>query len=219
MQTKPLVNDQAESIRSAASCSIVVLASGFGSNLQVILDACHADLLPARVTAVVSDQAEAYALERARQAGIPAVVFPWQPYRQAGQTRQAYDTDLASLVAEYSPSWVVLAGWMRLLSCSFLDVFPMKVVNLHPALPGTFPGTNAIERAWLAFQEGSLTHTGVMVHLVPDEGVDSGPVVAQETVPVFPTDSLESLASRIHSVEHRLLVSALYSLITTDPGR
>jgi folate-dependent phosphoribosylglycinamide formyltransferase PurN len=88
------------------------------------------------------------------------------------------------------------------------------VINLHPALPGTFPGTHAIERAFEAFARGEIRATGVMVHLVPDEGVDSGPVLAQEEVPIRPDDTLESLEARVHDVEHRLLVDAIRKVLT-----
>lgn len=196
--------------------NLVVLISGHGSNLQAILEACAAGELPARVVAVVSNKAEAYGLERARQAHLPALHQPKLPT----QTRQHYDSDLADRIAPYQPDWVVLAGWMRLLTPAFLNRFPQRVVNLHPALPGAFPGTRAIERAFGAYQRGEIRHTGVMVHLVPDEGVDSGPVLAQETVPIQPDDSLETLAARMHAVEHRLLIQTLSSLcqsLVSDP--
>ena len=191
------------------ACRLVVLVSGHGSNLQAILDACASGELPAQVAAVISNKGEAYGLERARLAGIPAIYHP----KPKDQERRAYDAGLADLAATYQPDWVVLAGWMRLLSNSFLGRFPGRVVNLHPALPGTFPGTEAIPRAFAAFQRGEIQHTGVMVHLVPDEGVDSGPVLAQESVPIQPEDTLEALEGRIHAVEHRLLVEALKGLI------
>jgi folate-dependent phosphoribosylglycinamide formyltransferase PurN len=116
-------------------------------------------------------------------------------------------------VAAHQPDWVVLAGWMYVLSGAFLDRFPNRVINLHPALFGAFPGAHAIERAFDAYQRGEIAHTGVMVHLVPDEGVDCGPVLAQESVQIHPRDSLADLEARIHSVEHRLLVAALAGLI------
>jgi len=191
---------------------LVVLISGFGSNLQAILDACQRGDLPARVVAVISNQEGAYGLERARLAEIPALVFP----KNRAQDRRQYDASLAEQVAIWQPGWVVLAGWMRILSSAFLDCFPNRVVNLHPALPGTFPGTHAIERAYQAYQQNQTTHTGVMVHLVPDEGVDSGPVLSQEIVPILQDDSLESLEMRVHAVEHRLLVRTLKDLILSD---
>ena len=101
---------------------------------------------------------------------------------------------------------------MRLLSSSFLNRFPERVINLHPALPGTYPGIHAIERAWESYQRGEIDRTGVMVHLVPDEDVDAGPVLAQEIVAIQPEDTLESLERRMHEVEHELLIKTLISI-------
>jgi len=95
---------------------------------------------------------------------------------------------------------------MHVLSGAFVRAFPMRVVNLHPALPGTFPGTHAIPRAYEAYKQGQITHTGVIVHLVPNEAVDVGPVIAQAEVPIQPEDTLEELEARIHATEHTLLV-------------
>jgi formyltetrahydrofolate-dependent phosphoribosylglycinamide formyltransferase len=184
---------------------LVVLISGFGSNLQAVLDAVRSGELPAQVYGVVSNKAEAFGLERARQAGIPAVVHGYK----TGQERSDYDRQLADIVAAYQPDWIVLAGWMRILSSAFLQRFPGRVVNLHPALPGTFPGTHAIERALEAYRLGQIDHTGVMVHLVPDEGVDNGPVLNQMIVPIYPADTLEVLEARVHEVEHSLLIDTL----------
>ncbi|MBI4787418.1 MAG: phosphoribosylglycinamide formyltransferase [Chloroflexi bacterium] len=187
---------------------LVVLLSGHGSNLQAILDACASGELGAQVVAVISNKPDAFGLERARRANVPAVVKA----KSKTQDRRAYDTELADLVAAYQPDCVVLAGWMRVLTMAFLQRFPNRVVNLHPALPGTFPGTHAIERAFEAYQRGEIRHTGVMVHLVPDEGVDCGPVLAQEVVPIHADDTLSAVETRIHVVEHRLLVETLKKL-------
>jgi formyltetrahydrofolate-dependent phosphoribosylglycinamide formyltransferase len=192
---------------------IAVLISGFGSNLEAILEATEAGQLPGvEVTLVVSNRAEAYGIRRAIRHGVPVIYFPLAPYTKAGRSRREYDAQLAAILHAFGVEWVVQAGWMHLFSSAFLDHFPSRVVNLHPALPGQFPGTHAIERAYRAYQQGEITHTGVMVHLVPDEAVDAGPVVAQEIVPIYPSDSLEELEARIHAVEHRLLVQALYDL-------
>lgn len=188
---------------------LVVLISGSGSNLQAILDACKRGELPARVEAVVSNRSDAYGLERARAVGVPALVKT----RVKDQDRAAYDWELAEMVSLYNPDWVVLAGWLRILTHAFLQRFSGKVVNLHPALPGTFPGLHAIERAYQAYQGGQIDRTGVMVHLVPDEGVDCGPVLAQRDVPILPLDTLETLEERIHKVEHELLVATLLNLV------
>ena len=188
--------------------SIAVLASGSGSNLQAIIDACSAGVLPADVVLVVSDRPDAYALERARRAEIAAVPLP----RADGEARADYDSRLADTVIAASPDLVVLAGWMRILTMKFLGHFPGRVVNLHPALPGELPGTHSIERAFAEFERGERTHTGVMVHLVPDEGVDDGPVLGTATVPMLPGDTAETLAERVHAAEHRLLVDTLAEL-------
>lgn len=190
---------------------LAVLASGNGSNLQAILDACSSGELDASVVAVVSDRADAYALARARAAGVPAV----ECHQRRGTSafdRRAWDAELAEIVASTSPDWVILAGFMRVLTSSFLDCFAGRVINVHPARPGELPGTKAIARALDEFAVGQRTSTGVMVHLVPDEGVDDGPVLAVEDVPIFVSDTLDTLAGRMHSVEHRLLVSTLTHL-------
>lgn len=192
---------------------LVVLVSGSGTNLQAIIDACQAGTLPAEVVAVVSNRKAAFGLVRAEKHGIPTVYHPLKPYCEAGRSRREYDADLAQAVAGYQPDWVVLAGWMHVLSMAFLERFPYRVVNLHPALPGRFPGTHAIQRAFEAFQRGEIEHTGVMVHLVPDEGVDVGPVIAQAEVPFYPEDTLDDLEARIHQTEHELLVDALRGLV------
>ena len=187
---------------------LVVLASGNGSNLQAVVDAAAAGTLPAEVVAVVSDQAAAGALTRAGAAGIPACHVG----RHDGEARADYDARLADVVAGFGPDFVVLAGWMRVLTMSFLGWFPNRVVNLHPALPGELPGIRAVERAWQEALAGERTTTGVMVHLVPDEGVDDGPVLASLTVPIHPDDTLETLSTRVHRAEHRLLVDTLATL-------
>ncbi len=189
--------------------NIVVLISGNGSNLQAIIDACAQHELNAEIAAVISNKENAFGLERARLTNIPAII----KMRQTDQDRKIYDQELADCVASYNPDFIVLAGWMHLLSNNFLQRFPKKIINLHPALPGTFPGTKAIERAYNAFKNNEITHTGVMVHFVPDEGVDSGPVILQENVPILNQDTLESLSERIHVVERKLLVNALKKLI------
>lgn len=202
---------------------IAVLVSGYGSNLQAIIDAVEGGRLPGvEVALVVSNRREAYGITRAVQHGIPVVIFPLAPYTRAGMAREAYDADLAAIIESFGVSWVVMAGWMHVLSDAFLNHFPSRVINLHPALPGAFPGTDAIERAHAAFQRGEIEQTGVMVHLVPDEAVDAGPVVMKETVPLRRGESLEELEERIHRLEHRLLVAAVYQLLCgagQEPGR
>lgn len=188
---------------------LVVLISGYGSNLQAVLDACARATLPARVAAVFSNRAEAYGLERARRSGVPALAFP----KREGESRQEYDHRLAEAVAAYAADYVILAGWMRILSMNFLAQFPNRVINLHPALPGAFPGMHAIERAYAAWKRGEIDRSGVMVHLVPDEGVDAGPVLGVEEIFFHPGETLETFEARVHEVEHRLLVDTLKTIL------
>jgi formyltetrahydrofolate-dependent phosphoribosylglycinamide formyltransferase len=188
---------------------LVVLISGNGSNLQAILDACKSGELSASVVSVISNNADAYGLIRARNASVEAIHFP----KQENESRRDHDTRLANYITTKRPDYIILAGWMRILTSAFLDHFPNRVINLHPALPGMFPGTHTIERAFDAFQRGEIDHTGVMVHLVPDEGVDNGPVLAIEIVPIYSEDTLETLEARVHQTEHRLLVQALHTII------
>ena len=189
---------------------LVVLISGNGSNLQAILDACASGELDATVVSVISNKAEAYGLIRARNVGIESIYFP----KLETESRQQYDARVAGYVTTLQPNYIILAGWMRILSNSFLSFFPNQVVNLHPALPETFPGTHSIERAFEAYQRKEISHTGVMVHLVLDEGVDNGPVLATEIVPIFADDTLESLEARVHQTEHKLLITTLKQLVT-----
>lgn len=188
---------------------LVVLISGNGSNLQAILDACASGELPASVVCVVSNRADAYGLVRAKNAGVETIHFA----KPGDESRNEYDVRLVEFVASKQPDYVVLAGWMMILTSSFLDSFPDRVINLHPALPGTFPGTHAIERAFEAYQRDEIRHTGIMVHLVPDEGVDNGPVIATEIVPINENDTLEVLEARVHQAEHILLVSTLKKIL------
>ena len=177
-----------------------VLVSGNGTNLQAILDAVARGALDARVRVVVSNQPDAPALERARKAGVPAVGISHKAY----PTREAFDEALLASLREHGVEWVVLAGFMRVLTSGFLRAWGGRVVNIHPALLPSFPGVNAVRQA--------LSHgvkvTGCTVHFV-DDGVDSGPLIAQRPVPVLDGDDETSLAARVHAAEHELFVSVL----------
>ena len=189
---------------------LVVLASGNGTNLQAIIDACESKQIDAQVVGVVSDKHEAFALNRAQCHNVETAVVAAKPH----ETRQQYDARLAQIVSAWQPHIIVLAGFMRVLSNSFLSQFPNQVINIHPALPGQLPGTRAIERAFVEFTQGTRPETGVMVHYVPDESVDNGPVIAQQTVPIHVADTLVTLEARMHATEHALVIDALQQLIT-----
>jgi phosphoribosylglycinamide formyltransferase-1 len=181
---------------------IGVLVSGDGSNLQALIDSG----LP--VAAVASNRRDAYALVRARAAGIPVGVFSLDCHA----SREERDLVMANWLEEHSVELVVCAGYMHLLTAPFLDRFPNAIVNVHPSLLPAFPGAHAIADA-LA---GGAETTGVTVHYV-DEGLDTGEVIAQEEVRVEPRDTLEE---RIHAVEYRLLPTVVHELLTERrPGR
>ncbi|MDP9436102.1 MAG: phosphoribosylglycinamide formyltransferase [Actinomycetota bacterium] len=175
-----------------------MLASGEGRTLQALLDAASGDY-PARVVAVGSDRPAARALARA--GNLPTFVVPFR------QPRQEWDRELADAVAAHAPDLVVCAGFMRILGPEFLARFPQRVLNTHPALLPSFPGAHAVPDA-LAY---GVKVTGVTVHLV-DEGVDTGPVVAQAAVRVLPDDDVAALHSRIQDVEQPLYVDAVARL-------
>ena len=174
---------------------IGVLVSGNGSNLQALIDAG----LP--ISAVASNRKDAYALERARAAGIPTATFSLDCHAD----RRERDLVMATWLEEHDVDLVVLAGYMHLLTRSFLARFPDRVVNVHPSLLPAFPGAHPIADALAA----GVETTGVTVHLV-DEGIDTGPMLRQEPVPVEPRANLEE---RLHAVEHRLLPEVVATIV------
>lgn len=193
------------------SCRLVVLVSGNGSNLQALLDAAVSGTLDAEVVAVVSNKPDAFGLSRAAKAEIATDVVEHHGKTEA---RADFDRRLAEAVSVHKPELVVLAGWMRLLTPAFLDRF--AVINLHPALPGEFPGTHAIDRAFDAWKDGTTDRSGVMVHWVPDDGVDDGPVIATTEVPFVENDTLELFEKRMHQAEHALLVDAVNLVVAEN---
>jgi phosphoribosylglycinamide formyltransferase-1 len=182
-----------------SSFRIVVLASGSGTNLQAILDQLHRQG-EIEVVGVGSDKPEAGALERGRRAGVETAVFPATDYPD----RPARDAAMGDWIESRVPSLVALAGYMQLLSAPFVERFRSRVVNIHPALLPSFPGLDAIGQALAA----GVDKTGVTVHFV-DEGVDTGPVIAQREVPVPAGASRKDLEATVHAVEHELYPEAI----------
>ncbi|KAF9209177.1 hypothetical protein BGZ49_005964 [Haplosporangium sp. Z 27] len=195
---------------------VVVLISGTGSNLQALIDAVKNGTLKAEIPLVISNRSKVYGLTRAEEAGIPTKVLALKPYTTAGKTRDEYDSDLAQLIVEAKPDLVVLAGFMHILSPTFLDQFPSTpLINLHPALPKQFDGAKAIERAFEAYKNGEIKHTGVMVHRVIQE-VDGGEPLLVKEVEIKPEDDLAALQERIHSVEHVLIVQGAVMVLEEE---
>ncbi len=179
---------------------IGVLVSGSGTNLQAILDAIARDELPAVVRLVLSNKSDAFALERARAAGVPTRVLSHRDYAD----REAFDAAMVEALRSAAVEWVVLAGFMRLVTPVFLGAFPWRVINIHPSLLPAFPGVRAVEQA-LAY---GAKVTGCTVHLV-DEGTDTGPVILQRAVAIGEHETAEALHERLHAEEHVALVAAL----------
>jgi phosphoribosylglycinamide formyltransferase-1 len=175
--------------------SIVVLISGSGSNLQAILDACSAGFIAGKVTAVLSNKAKAYGLERAKKAGAKALVLDHKAY----EDRASYDKDLIATIDQHQPDLVVLAGFMRILTPEFVQHYQGRLLNIHPSLLPKYQGLNTHQRA---IDAGDTEH-GCSVHFVTAE-LDGGPVILQAKVPVFPGDDADAVAQRVHEQEHRI---------------
>ena len=180
--------------------NFAVLASGRGGNLKAIIDAVKRNTIPAKLKLVISDKKDAYALEHARQAGIPAVHLD----PKAFPDRESFDKAVVESLKEKKIDFVVLAGYMRLVTGFFLKQFPDRVLNIHPSLLPAFKGTHAIKDAF----DGGVKVTGVTVHFVVEE-MDSGAIILQEPVRIEHHDSLETLETKIHQVEHRIYPQAI----------
>jgi len=177
-----------------------VLVSGVGSNLQAILDAIGAGTLNAQVKVVIANRPGAQALDRARAAGVSDLTIPHKDFA----SREAFDAALATALRGANVNWVVLAGFMRVLTPQFLSEYPGRIVNIHPSLLPAFPGVDAIQQAL----DYRVRLTGCTVHFV-DHGVDSGRIIAQRAVPVETGDDVSSLAARVRGAEHELFVDVL----------
>lgn len=180
---------------ASSAFSIAVLISGNGSNLQALIDAIHTQQVNASIAVVISNKADAKGLERAHLHGIPTVVIDHTDHA----SREAFDQALLAALAPYQPDLVVLAGFMRILSASFIHALQGKLINIHPSLLPLYKGTRTHQRA---LQDHAQTH-GCSVHFVTEE-LDGGPVLAQSEIAVHPDDTEESLAARVQKEEHQL---------------
>ncbi|HCO5572517.1 TPA: phosphoribosylglycinamide formyltransferase [Escherichia fergusonii] len=179
--------------------NIVVLISGNGSNLQAIIDACKVNKIKGTVRAVFSNKADAFGLERAREAGIPTHVLSANDFAN----RDAFDKQLIAEIDNYTPDVVVLAGFMRILSPTFVEHYAEKLLNIHPSLLPKYPGLHTHRQA---LENGDKEH-GTSVHFVTDE-LDGGPVILQARVPVFAGDTEDDVTARVQTQEH-----AIYPLV------
>lgn len=179
---------------------LVVLISGSGSNLQAIIDATKYQNLPIDIRAVVSNVADAYGLQRAKQANIKTKIIDHQEFKD----RSIFDRTLLSAINQYQAQLIVLAGFMRILGADFVSSFQGKIVNIHPSLLPAYPGLHTHQRAL----KDKVRFHGATVHFVTAQ-LDSGPIIIQGSVPVLVDDSIEQLQQRVHKVEHKIYPQAI----------
>ena len=205
---------------------LAVLLSGSGTNLQALIDAIESKQLPSvEIVLVVSNNPNAYGLQRALKHALPAIYLPWRQANAPQKTAMSEnETRLTSLLHLFQVDYIVLAGWMRILSAAFLEQFPRRVINLHPALlpddgtGNTFTTKDGTEvpvlrglHAVMQALDAGIKVTGSTVHYVTP-AVDAGPVICREEVAIEPGDTEESLHERVKAVEHRLIVEAVRNL-------
>ena len=190
---------------------IAVFASGHGSNLQALMDACQSGefSVSATIDLVVSDRPGCYALARARESGIETLALVPANYASKAQ----YEAIILDKLRQLQIDYLVLAGFMRLIGSTLLEGYSKRIINIHPSLLPLFPGKDAIGQALAA----GVTETGVTVHYV-DEGMDTGPIIAQERITMVPGEGRESLESRIHALEHCLYPKVLKQIFTGGNG-
>ena len=184
--------------------NIGVLISGRGSNLQAIIDAIRNGRLEARLAVVISNRADAYGLERAREAGVETFVRD----HKAWPSREAYEAVLVEDLRARNVDLVCLAGFMRLLGATFVNAFPNRILNIHPALLPSFPGLHAQRQA----VEHGVKMSGATVHFVTTD-LDAGPIILQESVPVHDADTEDTLSARILEAEHRIYPEAIQRVL------
>ncbi|WMT20318.1 phosphoribosylglycinamide formyltransferase [Parageobacillus toebii] len=187
--------------------NIAIFASGSGTNFQAIVDAVKNGIVPARVALLVCDKPGAKVIERAERERIPTFIFSPKDYDSKAEFEQAILAELRKHEIEF----IALAGYMRLIGPTLLDAYEGKIVNIHPSLLPAFPGKDAIGQAYRA----GVKITGVTIHYV-DEGMDTGPIIAQRAIAIHEGESLAQLEERIHEVEHELYPAVLKTLLEHD---
>lgn len=190
----------ADTLRTQSPLKLGILASRNGSNFEAVAQAIKDGQLNAQIQVLIYNNPDAYAAVRAAKWGVPAVLLNHRDYK----SREELDEQIVQTLRQYDVEWVVMAGWMRLVTSVFIDAFPDKIINIHPSLLPSFKGGRAVEQALAS----GVKITGCTVHLVCLE-MDSGPILMQAAVPVLPDDTPETLHARIQVQEHRILPQAI----------
>lgn len=183
---------------------IAVFASGSGSNFQAIIDAIQGGALNAEVALLVCDKREAFAIERAKKNNVKVFQFLPKNY----ENKQAFETEILQKLKELNIEWIALAGYMRLIGETLLKAYEGRIINIHPSLLPSFPGKDAIEQAY----EAKVKVTGVTIHYV-DEGMDTGPIIAQAPIFIEETDTVDVVRTKIQEIEHKLYPEVLQKLL------
>lgn len=184
---------------------IAIFASGNGSNFQAIVDAVEAKEVEASIQLLVCDKPGAYVIDRAAKHQIPVFVFSAKNYA----SKEAYEREIQQLLQQSEVELIVLAGYMRLIGEVLLQAYPAKIINVHPSLLPSFPGKDAIGQSL----EAGVDKTGITIHYV-DEGMDTGPIIAQQEIPIAKDETKESLQTKIHEIEHQLYVKTIQQLVS-----
>lgn len=188
---------------------LAIFASGNGSNFQAIADAVTNGTIAAELTLLFCDRKNAYAIQRAKALMIPVISFSPKDF----SSKALYEAEILHLLEEEQIELIVLAGYMRIIGPTLLEVFSGRIINIHPSLLPDFPGLSGIEEAFSA----KVPETGVTIHYI-DDGIDTGPIIAQEKVKIKSYDTLETLERKIHKIEHELYPKILAKLIKTRQG-
>ncbi len=184
---------------------IVFLVSGSGTNMENLIKKIQAGEISAEAVAVISNKPDAKAIEKARKLDVETIVLDHKSFF----SREEFDEALADKLEQYEPDFIVLAGFMRLLTAEFVQKYEGRLINIHPSLLPKFPGAHAIRDAW----EAKVSETGVTVHFV-DSGVDTGPIILQKKVAVLPDDTIDTLEARVHKAEYEVYPEALKLLLS-----
>lgn len=184
---------------------LAVFASGNGSNFQAILDEVKSGALEAEISVVICDKPKAGVIARAEAAGIPVYCFVPKEY----ETKAQFEQEVLTVLQQNQIDYVILAGYMRLIGETLLSAYESKIINIHPSLLPAFPGKDAIGQAY----EAGVKVTGVTVHYV-DAGMDTGPIIAQKAVEISNDDTADSIAAKIHEIEHILYPKVIQELVT-----
>ena len=219
MNTNPAPDDATASLISpavfsspqmnAAPLKLGIMASGSGSNFEAVAEAIASQQLNAQIQVLIYNNPGIKAAARAEKWGVPTVLLNHRDYKK----REELDSKIVHTLRQYGVEWVVMAGWMRLVTPVLIEAFPDRIINIHPSLLPSFKGVRAVEQAL----EAGVKIAGCTVHLVRLE-VDSGPILIQAAVPVLPDDTAETLHARIQVQEHRILPQALAQLVASIPN-